>query len=145
MELRRAHVAPALELLAAFQRLPAAVQAEIVAQFKVDTTATSDRLAKDLEARLAMSKQRVIGTDGRGGTSGGDAAAVALCRVTLQRRKLASVLAQARHGDRSGGAAEAAARAVARATARWHVPPRACRQPGRCGRAALASILLEGN
>lgn len=58
----------ALELLAAFQRLPAAVQAEIVAQFKVNTAATSDRLAKDLEARLAMSKQRVIGTDGRGGT-----------------------------------------------------------------------------
>ena len=61
----------ALALLAAFQRLPAAVQAEILAQFKVDTAATSAHLAEDLKRRVAMSKQRVIGSDGLGGTMTG--------------------------------------------------------------------------
>ena len=58
----------ALALLAAFQRLPPAVQAEILAQYKVNTAANSARLAEDLKKRAAASTQRVIGADGLGGT-----------------------------------------------------------------------------
>jgi len=53
-----------LALLVAFHSLPVAVQAEIVAHFKVDTTASSARLRQDLK----MSTQHVIGQDGLGGT-----------------------------------------------------------------------------
>ncbi len=58
----------ALALLAAFQRLPEAVQAELLMHFKVDTAATRARLAEAIEYRAAMSRQRVIGRDGLGGT-----------------------------------------------------------------------------
>jgi len=57
-----------LALLVAFQRLPVAVRVEILAQFEVDTTTSSARLAEDLKDRATMSTQRVIGLDGLGGT-----------------------------------------------------------------------------